>query len=255
MGEQDRQGAILQYLQRRGTAQVTELAVQLGVSEVTIRRHLSELERQGAVARYHGGAILPNRLVTAMPFAERQQTYTDEKHRIAAAAAGMVEQGMTVALGAGTTVAAVAGELRDRRDLTVVTNAVNVAWEFASHDAGGPRLMVTGGHVREASFALVGPAVEHTMRDLFVDIAILGATGLTPDHGFTTPNPEEALSHRALTSRARRVVMVVTNAVWGRVAFAQIVPVHRVQTIITDAQAPADMLEQVAQMGVEVIVT
>lgn len=247
----ERQQTIMEQLQRTGAVQVGRLAQELGVSEVTVRRHLAELERAGLLVRFHGGAVLPQALVPEESYRDKETAFPEEKRRIAAAAAALVPDGAAVALGAGTTVAAVAGALADRRSLTVVTNAVNLAWEFARR--GDCRLVVTGGTLRESSYALTGRATEHSLRELFVDVAIVGVNGISPVHGFTTPVPEEALVHGALLGRARRAVVVADHSKWGRVAFAQIAAVGQVHTVITGAAAPADMVDELRQAGTEVI--
>lgn len=249
---QPRYKAILELLQRNGTVHVGQLAQDLGVSEVTVRRYLSQMEREGLVVRFHGGAVLPQAVVRDLSFREKETAHREEKERIARAAAALVEDGMAIALGAGTTVAAVARALADRRDLTVVTNAINIAWELAHRP--GTRLVVTGGELRESSYCLTGPAAEATLRDLFVDIAFIGVNGLHPAHGFSTPHPGEALIHRALINRARRAVVVVDHSKWGRVAFSRIAPLHQVHTVITDDKAPSEMVEELRRAGLEVIV-
>lgn len=230
---------------------MSTLAAEMGVSEVTVRRYLDQMERMGLLGRFHGGAILPQAMVPDVSFSEKVTSHLEEKRRVADAAARLVRNGLSVALGCGTTVAAVAQAISGRQDLTIVTNAVNVAWEFARRP--GCRLMVTGGQLRESSYALIGRAAEHALRDVFVDIAFVGVNGISPVHGFSTPNQEEAIIHRALLSRASRRVVVADHTKWGRVAFAQIAPVTEVTTVITDGKAPVQMVEQLQRAGIEVI--
>lgn len=244
---------ILQQLQTSGSVQVTTLAADLGVSEVTIRRYLAQMEVQGQLVRFYGGAVLPHSLVPDLPFQEKVADHMEEKRRIAAAAAALVQDGSTIALAAGTTVAAMVPLLAGRRNLTVVTNAVNVAWELSQRSH--IRLVMTGGILRESSCALFGRGAEQSLKDVFVDLTFIGANGVSPLHGFTTPNPEEAHMHHAMLSRAARSVVVVDHTKWGRVAFAQIAPPVEVKTVITGDQAPPDMVEQFRRLGVEVLLT
>lgn len=246
-----RRAAILQQLQQGGTVQVTRLAQDLDVTEVTIRRDLAALERDGQLIRFHGGAVLPHAMVQDIPFQSKLQARLAEKERIAAAAAQMVPDGATIALAAGTTVAAVARALVGKSRLTVVTNAVNIAWELAQRPE--IQLVITGGRLRERSFCMVGPAAEHALREVAVDIAFVGANGISPEFGCTTPNQEEAQIHRLMLSRARRSVVVSDSSKFGRVAFARIAALHQVHTLITDDQAPASMVEAMRQDGVDVV--
>lgn len=252
MAEQEnRRAAILQLLQQGGTVQVARLAAEFGVTEVTIRRDLAAMEREGLLIRFHGGAVLPHAMVQDIPFYSKLQSRQDEKARIGAAAAGLVPDGATIALAAGTTVDAVARELGGKSGLTVVTNAVNIAWELSQKPE--VRLVITGGRVRERSFCMLGPQTEHALREVAVDIAFVGVNGISKEFGFTTPNQEEALIHRLMLSRARRTVIVSDSSKFGRVAFARIVSPHQVQTLITDDQAPLPLVEELRQEGIEVI--
>lgn len=243
---------ILEQLQSTGSVQVSALAAELGVSEVSVRRYLAQMEKQGLLVRFYGGAILPQSLVPDVSFQDKTTSNPEEKHRIAAAAAALIQDGCTIALAAGTTVAAMIPLLAARRNLTVVTNAINVAWELAQRP--NTRLVVTGGILRESSFALCGRGAEQSLRDLFVDLTFIGANGVSPVHGFTTPNPEEAHMHGLMLSRAAQSVVVVDHTKWGRVAFAQIAPPAEVKTVITSEGAPPDMVETFRRMGVQVIV-
>lgn len=248
---EDRIRHIQEQLQQTGSVQVTALAEELGVSEVTVRRYLAQMEADGLLVRFYGGAILPQAMVPDISFREKVTAHLEEKRRMAAAAAALVRDGDTVALGAGTSVAEIATALAARRNLTVVTNALNVAWEFTHRPE--IRLVVTGGVLRESSYAMVGHVAERALKDLFVDIAFAGANGVSPVRGFTTPNPEEAQIHRVLLGRSSRSVMVVDHSKWGRVGFAQIVSASDVQTVISDTAAPAEMVERFRSNGVEVI--
>ncbi|MCG0237716.1 MAG: DeoR/GlpR family DNA-binding transcription regulator [Firmicutes bacterium] len=248
---ENRRAAILQRLQQHGTVHVTRLAAELGVTEVTIRRDLAALEREGLLVRFHGGAVLPHALVRDVPFQSKLQARQEEKQRIAAAAAALVEEGATVALGAGTTVAAVARALAGKSGLTVVTNAVNIAWEFSFRPE--VQLLVTGGRVRDESLCMVGPTAEEALRSVAVDIAFVGVNGISPEFGFTTPNQEEAQVHRLMLSRARRAVVVADSSKFGRVAFALLASLRQVHTLITDTGAPPALVEELRREGIEVL--
>jgi len=247
----NRRASIMQQLQQGGTVQVTRLATDLGVTEMTIRRDLAALEKKGLLARFHGGAVLPQAMVQDLSFQAKLRARQDEKARIAAAAAAMVHDGATIALAAGTTVAALARALAGKSNLTVVTNAVNIAWELTRNPS--IHLVITGGRVRERSYAMVGPTAEQALRELAVDIAFVGVNGISPEFGFTTPNQEEAQVHRLMLHRARRAVILSDSSKFGRVAFARIASAQEVHTLITDNLAPAPVVEALRQDGVDLI--
>ncbi|MFZ5815843.1 MAG: DeoR/GlpR family DNA-binding transcription regulator [Bacillota bacterium] len=248
---QRRRSIILQQLQQTGAVQVGKLSEELGVTEVTVRRDLAAMERMGLLLRYHGGAVLPHAMVQDVPFESKLHDREADKARIAAAAAALVPDGSTIALAAGTTVAAVARALKGKTGLTVVTNAVNVAWEVATLPQ--IHLVVSGGRVREGSLCMVGPTAEHALREVAVDIAFVGVNGISREFGFTTPNQEEAQIHRLMLSRARHAVIVSDSSKFGRVAFARIASPHQIQTLITDDQAPPNLVEELRQEGVNVV--
>lgn len=245
-----RRALILQQLQQNGTVQVARLAADLGVTEVTIRRDLAAMEEDNLLLRFHGGAVLPHAMVHDVPFQSKLEAKQDEKSRIAAAAADLVKDGATIALAAGTTIAAVARALQGKSNVTVVTHAVNIAWELAQRP--GINLVVAGGRMRE-SFCMVGPTVEHALREVAVDIAFVGVNGISREFGYTTPNQEEAQVHRVMLSRARRTVVVSDSSKFGGVAFARIAPLEKIHTLITDRNAPAAMVESMRRDGIEVI--
>lgn len=247
-----RQKYIQEQLQLHGSVQVSSLATELRVSEVSVRRYLAQMEEVGLLVRFYGGALLPQAVVPDLSFRERVTTHRDEKRRVGAAAADLVRDGDTVALGAGTTVATVAAALVGKRNLSLVTNAINVAWEFAHRP--DVRVVMTGGVLRASTYALIGRAAEQTLRDLFTDIAFVGVNGVSPTQGFTTPNPEEAMVNHALLTRSARSVVVVDHSKWGRVALQRIAQVSEVSTVITDDQTPPEQVEAMRRQGVEVIV-
>src|SRR4051794_15408273 len=184
-GRVARRDLILDRLRTSGSVLVGDLSADLATSDMTIRRDLKLLEGEGLVRRIHGGALLvPNRAYEPT-FREKSRQFVDEKRRIGAAAAALVEPGDTLILSPGTTTMQVARHLREARNLTVITSAVNIAAELA----GDPDIdvVVTGGRMRGTTYALVGSLAEETLRGLHVNKVFLGGNGLTVEHGLTTP--------------------------------------------------------------------
>jgi DeoR family transcriptional regulator of aga operon len=189
----DRFGRILELLARDGSVSVGALATDLGVSEATVRRDLQILGDQRLLERSHGGAIAHG---TAHELPVRYRTgRSDEKQRIAHAAAELVEEGTAVGLTGGTTTTEVARVLATRQDLTVVTNALNIAVELAVR--ANLKLIVTGGVARSASYELVGPLADATLQGIYVDVAFVGVDGIDAARGLTTQNEVEAATERA----------------------------------------------------------
>jgi DeoR family transcriptional regulator of aga operon len=244
----ERFGRILELLARDGTVTVAALAAELGVSDATVRRDLQALGEQRLLERSHGGAVAHG---TAHELPVRYRTgRSDEKRRIARAAAELVTDGLAVALTGGTTTTEVARTLAARQGLTVVTNALNIAFELAVRP--NLKLIVAGGVARSASYELVGSLAEATLGGLYVDVAFLGVDGIDAERGLTTQSEVEAATNRTLIDRAKRTVVVADASKLGRVAFARIAGVDRAELLITNTGADAEEVERLRAAGVEV---
>jgi DeoR family transcriptional regulator, aga operon transcriptional repressor len=238
----ERHGFILERIASNGKVTVRELADELNVSTASVRRDLEFLEDQKSLARTHGGAVAHG-VIYELPLRYRAGRHEEEKRRIAAAAATRVaREGAVVGLTGGTTTTEVARQLVDREQLTVVTNALNIATELVVRPS--IKLVVTGGVVRERSYELCGPLAEATLATLNIDVVFVGVTAISVDAGCTTQHEVEAHTDRVLLSRARQVVVVADSSKVGEVAFAQICPLSQVDELITDRQlGDADVAE------------
>ena len=248
MSKTARFGRILELLARDGTVTVADLATELGVSDATVRRDLQALGEQRLLERSHGGAVAHG---TAHELPVRYRTgRSDEKRRIASAAAELVSDGVAIAFTGGTTTTEVARMLVARQDLTVVTNALNIAVELAIRP--NLKLIVTGGVARSASYELVGTLADATLRGLYVDLAFVGVDGVDAERGLTTQNEVEAATNRALMDRAKRTVVVADASKLGRVAFAEIAGIESADQLITNTGADDDEVERLRAAGLAV---
>lgn len=250
MLNEERRRAILDIIGREGRALVKDLAPQFGTSQVTIRKDLEVLHSQGLVYRTHGGA-LPVRAGALLDpsLREKEKLHRKEKHRIGAAAARLVKEGQSVVLDSGSTTTAIARALRDFRNLTVITNAVNIAAELAGTAI---EVILTGGILRENSFSLVGPLTEETLRRLSADILFLGVDGFDVHFGLTTPNLLEAKVNRVMVEIAGRTVVVCDSSKFGRRSLSLIVPPSKIHQAITDRRIPKSDLRALEEAGIEV---
>ncbi|GGQ27695.1 DeoR/GlpR family DNA-binding transcription regulator [Streptomyces roseolilacinus] len=241
---EQRRALILDEVRRRGGVRVNELTRRLNVSDMTVRRDLDALARQGVVEKVHGGAVPVAEARTHEPgFEAKSALEPGAKEDIARVAAAMAAPGSAIALSGGTTTYAVARWLLDVPDLTVVTNSVRVADVFHSAPApepgGGPRpgaatVVLTGG-VRTPSDALVGPVADQAIGMLHFDVLFLGVHGVSVEAGLSTPNLAEAETNRRLIRSARRVVVVADHTKWGKVALSSFARLEEVDTLVTDA--------------------
>lgn len=249
----ERHRRIIDFLKIHKSAEVSNLSALLKVSEVTVRKDLERLERDGLLTRSHGGAVLNDGLLAEPSFAEKEDLYIAEKRAIAEAAAQLIVDGMTIAIMTGTTLSHMPVLLKGRKQLNIVTNAINIATELMNTD--GIHVFLTGGNIRPNTYALVGEMADRSLEGIFVEVAFIGVNGFSMEHGLTTPSIEEARVVKKMLDQARKVVVVADHTKFGHVAFARICSVDQVHTVITDHLTPTDQIEQLRDKGVNVIVT
>ena len=250
MLSEERRRAILEILNREGRVLVLDLARHFATSQVTIRKDLEALHAHGLIHRTHGGALPAREGALEDPtLREKEKLHRSEKLRIADAAAGMVQEGQVVILDSGTTTTAIARALRGFHNLTIVTNAVNIAAELS----GSPvDVILTGGTLRKNSFSLVGPIAEETLRRLNADLLFLGVDGFDVHYGLSTPNLLEAKVNRTMVEVAKRTVAVCDASKFGRRSLSLIAPPSALQEVITDRGIPKSDLRALKKNGIEV---
>jgi len=237
---QQRQTAILERVRLHGGVRVSDLVVEFGVSDMTIRRDLEALADQGLVAKVHGGATVIRPGSTEEPgFAAKSVRNRAEKAAIAARAAELVRPGMAVALSAGTTTAELARRLVSVPELTVVTNSVPVADVFFASSRPDQTVVLTGG-VRTPSDALVGPVAVAAIRTFHLDLLFLGVHGMSERAGFTTPNLMEAETDRALVAAAERLVVLADHSKWDLLGISTIAALGEADVLVTDGRLAQD---------------
>jgi DeoR family transcriptional regulator of aga operon len=247
---EERRRHILDLLHREGRVLVVDLARQFRTSQVTIRKDLDALQADGRIQRSHGGALPARDGALEDPsLREKEKLHRKEKLQIATAAAGMVHEGQVVVLDSGTTTTAIARALRKFENLTIITNAVNIAAELSGSSL---EVILTGGTLRKNSFSLVGPIAEETLRRLNADILFLGVDGFDVHHGLTTPNLLEAKVNRAMMDVSRVVVAVCDSSKFGRRSLSSIAPPSGVHHLITDKGIPKADLAALKKSGVQV---
>ncbi|HUX70212.1 MAG TPA: DeoR/GlpR family DNA-binding transcription regulator [Cellulomonadaceae bacterium] len=248
MRRADRMAAILERAASTGSVDVAQLAASLGVSGATIRRDLQSLSASHLLLRTHGGAVVGDvgQELSVGIKATRNQA---EKRRIGRAAASLVEDGAVVGLTGGSTATELARALADRRGITVVTNAINIAAELATRPQ--ITLVVIGG-VARPSYEMVGPAAEMMLDNYHLDIAFIGVDGLSAQEGCTTYHEMEAQTDRNFLERSRRSVVIADSSKLGKVTFARIVALSQIDDIVTDTGADPERLRELGESGVRI---
>lgn len=247
----ERRRHILSLIHSQGRVLVGELSRTLGISQITIRKDLEHLQSRGLVQRTHGGAL---RLLSGALFdpslQEKQKLHSEEKVRIAEEAARMVEEGQCVMLDSGTTTTAVAHALKRFSQLTLITNAVNIAADLTSTNF---EVILIGGTLRRNSFSLVGPLAEDVLEEMHGDILFLGVDGFDVETGITTPNFLESRVNRAMIKASRRVVVVCDSTKFDRRSLSRIAPTSAVHCVITDSNLSHETAEALRNQKIEVI--
>jgi DeoR family fructose operon transcriptional repressor len=254
MYAEERQQAIASLVIANGRASVAELAQAYDVTTETVRRDLAALDKAGVLRRVHGGAVPVRALhLVEAGVGERETTRAEHKDAIAAAAADLLpHSGATVLLDAGTTTARIAAHLPTDRELVVVTNSVPIAARLAAMPSVSLQLL--GGKVRGITQAAVGEQTLRVLDTLRVDMAFIGANGITVRHGLSTPDIEEAAVKRAMVRSANYVVAVADSSKVGREDFVSFAPLSNVDTLITDSEISDTDRAELTEHGVEVVV-
>ena len=250
-----RQQVILDEVTAHGAVKVVDLGATLGVSDMTIRRDINELVEQGLVERVHGGVALPRSASVHEPgFSAKSELDREAKRAIARAAARLVRPGTSVGISGGTTTHALARELLDVPDLTVVTNSLPVADAFHEGGRDDQTVLLTGGQ-RTPSVALVGPLTVAALQRHPRGHAVPGHA--RHRHRFRTdlPQPLEAQTNQALVASSRRVVVLADHTKWGVTALANTIPLSDVDILITDAGLERAAQEALAEHVGDLVVT
>jgi DeoR/GlpR family transcriptional regulator of sugar metabolism len=248
----ERQKQILSLLTRQGRLSVTEIVEQFSISVATARRDLETLASQGKVQRVHGGVIAVDAAPPESPILERENEQADEKLRIGRAAAGLVADKETVFLGSGTTVLEAARNLRDRKNLTVITNSLPVLNALAGVE--GITVICLGGMLRESELSFIGHITEQALTEVRVDKVIIGTRGVSLEHGLTNDYLPETLTDRAILKIGREVIVAADYTKVNRVATSQLAPLESMHTFVTDAKADKKFVQAIKKQGINVIV-
>ncbi|MDE3179550.1 MAG: DeoR/GlpR transcriptional regulator [Acidobacteriota bacterium] len=247
---EERRRSILDLVSRDGRVLVKSLASDFRISEVTIRQDLEMLHQRGLVQRIHGGALLLRTALLDPSLREKEKVNRKEKQRIAEAAARQVKEGQSVMLGSGSTTTAVARALREFKQLTIITNALNIGAELAGTAI---EVVLTGGILRENSFSLVGPLAEEMLLRLGADVLFLGADGVDFHRGSFTPNAFEASIQRVMMKIARRTIIVCDSSKFGSRSLSLVAPIAEIRELITDKRASKTDLHGFEKAGVKVM--
>ncbi len=236
---------IMSILKQRGYATVEELAKELGVSEITVRRDLDILQGQGLVERKRGGAVLKS-FSYEVPFFLKLERRKEQKIRIAKKAASLLENDWTVFMMGGTTVYYMAQALDDSQvhDLTIITNSITTAWAVINLHKSY-ELIHTGGMVRPGSFECVGEEVVEKIGYMNFDLLIMGADGVDAVEGVTIANHSESVIARKAAERAKRIMVLADSEKMGIVKAYRALSLKELDVLITDDGVDPDFVSKI----------
>lgn len=246
----DRRKKILDLLDREGKVKVVDLSKLFGISEVTIRNDLSELENAGVLERIHGGAISTGKVYYRMSLHERMKTNEEEKRRVACLAASMVSEGDTVMLNSGTTTHYVAQELKSVKNLVVVTNSLTIAQEVGHYN--NIHVILLGGSINTQYQFTYGDDAINQLRKYKADKLILAADGVSSEEGVTTYHHLEAEVNRQMITRVNKTIVVADYTKIGRASFARIDALDNIDILVTNHNANPDEIGSIREKGVEI---
>ncbi|AXI86107.1 DeoR/GlpR transcriptional regulator [Actinospica acidiphila] len=247
---EERQREIVRVARATGSVDVTALAAELGVAKETVRRDLRALEDHGLVRRTHGGAYPVESAGFETTLAFRATSHVPEKRRVAAAAAELLGDAETVFVDEGFTPQLIAEALPDR-PLTVVTASLPVAGALAQNDNAS--VLLLGGRVRSGTLATVDHWTTKMLSGFVIDLAFIGANGISREHGLTTPDPAVSEVKAQAVRAARRVVFAGVHTKFGAVSFCRFAEVGALEAIVTSTLLPASEAHRYSLLGPQVI--
>lgn len=248
----ERQHEIVRLTNTKGKVAVTELAQRFGVSEVTIRSDLAVLDSKKLLIRSRGGAMVNDDLSRELSLKEKKQKNSELKQRLGLAVADLIRDDERIIIDSGTTTEEVAANLREHRNLVVMTNGLNIATELAQLDK--VEVLITGGTLRKKSMSFYGSQAEQALKLYQFDKLVLGVDGFDINSGLSTHFEAEASLNRLMCAAAREIIVVTDSSKFTKRCLHVICQPAAVHTLVTDSAIPEDYVTELTRLGVRVIV-
>ena len=252
MTKEERQSIILELLIQHNSILVTDLATHLNVSSVTIRKDLTDLEREKKLYRNHGKAILIDPYIDNRNVSEKEKLYVEEKRLIGMKAASLITPKDSILIASGTTMHALARSIVPADELTVITASMEVSNILASEK--NIYIIQLGGILRHSSLSVVGKYAENILADFSCCKLFIGVDGIDIDFGITTTNMMEASLNRVMMQTAQKTIVLADSSKFGRRGFSKIADMEDGDHIITDSRIPPSTALRLEEMGIEVTI-
>ena len=250
--KEERQQLILESIQHDRKVTVAELSQRFGTSEVTIRRDLQELAAHGQLLRTHRGALPVRQAPIEPPVVQRMHLDRIIKERIGRRAASLVSDGDSIFIGSGSTTHFLAGNLTDKRNLTIFTNALSIAQELSTTN-DEITVVLIGGVLRKSELSILGHIAELSLSEIRYDKIFMGMQALSLSDGLTTDHLPEVTTTRRIIENGRDLIVLADHTKLGKTAAAFIAPIQVMHTLVTDDQANPESVQELQNLGIQVI--
>lgn len=248
----ERRLVIIKKLDLKGKVDVRDLSNMFGVSEVTIRNDLAQLEKKNILIRARGGALKIDPVGIDYHISEKDKINIKAKQLIGSEAVKLVNEGDTIMIDSGTTAIQLVRSLNKKISLTVITNALNIANQLNNNE--NIQVIIPGGILRNKSFSLIGTAAEKSMKNYYCDKLFLGVDGLNIDYGLSTPNIEEAHFNSAMIEMSNQVIVLADSSKIGKRSLAFICPISKIDILITDDGISSEQKKSIENIGIKLII-
>jgi DeoR family fructose operon transcriptional repressor len=252
LGEERRE-YILNLINKTGSVNAIDIAKTLNVSETTIRRDLNKLAKKNLVKRTYGGAMAVVSVGQELKFDVQIEKNIEEKKKIALAAASLIEDGDVILIEAGTTGYQTALNIKNKRNLTVITNSCDIA-VLLSKTNPNYNIILSGGILNTVTHSLVGPIADWAFNNINVDKAFIGISGIDIKRGITSVDPVEAQTKKNIISCAKQIIALCDHSKIGHIAMNFVAPVKSINIFITDTEADKEFLEKLKILNITTIV-
>lgn len=247
----ERRNEILAKLQEENKVLVSDLSQYYAVTEETIRRDLEKLEQDGFARKTYGGAILSDNLSLELPYNVRKRTNVKEKQQIAQIIGNMIEDGDRVMLDSSSTALYVARNIKQRKNITIITNSIEILLELA--DKTDWKVLSTGGLLKEGALSLVGQQAESMIDNYHVDKVIISCKGIDKEFGITDSNEADIQVKKHYLKAAKKRILAVDNTKWDKISFVKMGELSEMDMIVTDSRPDGTWIDKIEQLGMELI--
>ena len=247
----ERRNAILAKLNTQGKVIVTDLSREFDVTEETIRRDLEKLDNEGLAKKTYGGAVVNQNLNIDLPFNVRKRANVELKQKIAEKIAEMIHDGDYIMLDASSTAIYVTKCISDRKNITLITNSVEIMLELA--DKSDWNILSTGGSLKKGALSLVGASAERMIRGFHVDLAVCSSKGIDLNVGVTDSNEKDSEIKRAIFGAAIRKILAIDSTKFDKISFVHVCDTADIDVVVTDTKPSERWIEHFKEEDVELV--